>query len=193
MKCSICKSNLYSTESVMVSGVMNEEYLTEKYICSDSSCVSHFSESWWDSDGQFYSSRFLPKVMFVDKMTGAFGSIQRRLDVEIYKKDENWIIFSIPKLIKINLKWRYQATEDGEILSRRIGYEIWIKETRGSGMVLYLSGFSMLRYCLKQVFKLKTLEDCEGYKRNSGNWDKRWWKRVTLFVVEHKITKFVLN
>lgn len=181
-----------------------EPSLKDKYICPAQKCPT-YRIICWNEDGEMYTDgegaernenyKKMKKIEFIDKNSGPFGSFQRKCNVEIYKKDENYS-FKIGKF-KFEIVFCYQSDEDGRILKRRRRLDIWIKEKDG-GYVLYQSGIGMLKFRIKQFHKYrnffpqKIAEEIDTTNwKNKGDWWRVagcWYARVftKLFPLEEK-------
>jgi hypothetical protein len=101
-----------------------EPTLKQSWVCP-SGCAA--SGVCWSDDGEAYGP--VSNIDWIDDNSAAFGSFQRKLNVEIYKKDENFRLCVLPWPMrdwKVNVKYRYVANEDGEILSKK-WYLEWVR------------------------------------------------------------------
>jgi len=95
MKCPSCKSELIvsgqarlETVCEHVSNPNGIPSLKDKYICSDIDCETHNYGVCWNSGGEKYSE-YPDNSIYADNNDAPFGSFQRKLNIEIYKDDEN--------------------------------------------------------------------------------------------------------
>ena len=99
MLCPCCKTELVITGQARletldehVSSV--DPCLKDKYECPNPSCATH-EKCCWNDLGDCYSKTYGEKLPFIDDNNGPFGSFTRRINIEIYKKDENFDIINI--------------------------------------------------------------------------------------------------
>jgi len=112
---------------------------------------------FWSRDGERYGH--ISGLKFVDNNDGPFGSISRRLNVEIYKKDENFQLINIWFYI-FKVVYKYTADEYGEILKRKITIQISKKDDiwkciktfnfTDKSYIGFVSTFSMFKFQLRQ-------------------------------------------
>jgi hypothetical protein len=154
---------------------MEESILTNKYDCPV--CTPALGV-WWDSDGELYADRAVDYKGFVGGNTGAFGSLARRLHVEIRKHDEEFQIFKLWGWMG-EIRYRYTSNDEGDILSRKPYLQLLRKD--GSGWTYYTPGIKMLKYCCGEVWrKRKDSKFIASYAKKNA-WDKRWWKVVAVW------------
>jgi hypothetical protein len=185
MKCSICKNELVKegmakleTLNEHVSGI--EPCMKSKFVCSNESCVGH-TKLCWNEDGDIYG--WIKGVEFVNKMSGAFGSFSRKMDVEIYKKDENYTLFQRGSW-KVDVVYRYKSDEDGNVLSRKRSYTVWKKE--GAHYVMHHFGIKMLIFSIKQYHKerkWKKVNRAEEFKSRIMWENGEWWRKAAYWYV----------
>lgn len=99
---------------------------------------------FWDEQGCIYSSGGI-KIKFINNNDAPFGSFQRQANIEIYKKDENFILLNI-WLFYIKIIFKYRSNHLGEILSKRPKFELWIR--KGNMYLLHVSNIRMFFYLL---------------------------------------------
>jgi hypothetical protein len=187
MLCPSCKASLVVTgrerlETLVehVSDPNGTPSMKDKYECSDLSCPTR-GFYFWNSYGETYTSaelyRVKPMVPFIDGNEGPFGSLERRLNIEVYKKDENHPLFGIEtRWGMIRVEYEYTANEDGGILSRRRTYRIWKKE--GDHYTSHIPGVDMFLYVLSDFRKKLRRGRLEKDDLYPQRWDTRWWSRL---------------
>lgn len=194
MLCPICKSELVITGQAKLETL--DEHVTQcevsmkdKYECVAEGCPS-IGKFFWDLTGGLYCSdyeahREHDNIPFIDNNDAPFGSSRRQINVEVDKKDENWVIYEGKKWKFVRI-YHYQADTDGNILKRRGSIEIWRRD--GSGWILHISGIRMLLFTIKQFHR-----HLKDYKENNDSfttrrlkedltelpdWKKKdWWRR----------------
>jgi len=193
MKCPRCKSDLVQgkdmpleTLSEHVCDPNGTPCMKPSYHCSNPNCEAGHEHVIWDQDGETYGGR---DIKWIDDNNAPFGSFQRKCNVEIYKKDENYQLCRIPcwplKDWKVKVNYYYGSNEDGDILSRKAGLE-WITNEG----VWYIWGTSMLRFGLSQIYRdWKTLRsnpndefvkgDLIEYVERAKDKDAQWWRKLS--------------
>jgi len=186
MKCPICKSELVVTGQERletldehVCNSNGEPSLKDKYECLNEQC-SGYDRFMWNEDGGLYSKHHgcdSKTFNFIDGNDGAFGSFARRVNVEIYKKDENFLLCTILGR-KIFIKYLYKSNDDGDVLKRSWKFEILRKDG-----TFYISGWSMLLYSIRK-FHLNSWCRFEDERFDEEylelrDWQKKdWWRRI---------------
>ncbi len=188
MLCPICSKELVVTGQARLETIEehvcapNEEIcLKDKYECINEAC-SAYNRIMWGEDGDLYWKNGWSRkeyFNFIDGNEAAIGSFSRKANVEIYKKDENFLLCTLFGN-KIYVKYLYKSNEDGDILSRKWKFEI-IKKN-GS---YYISGFRMLMYSIRKFHKNlveKTIDE-EKFEKEYlilNEWQKKdWWRRLS--------------
>ena len=171
--CPACKSELlwggraiYQTTSEHVTHPNHEPPYRSFYYCANEKCDANAPEeslkrqvivekntptdpdsieTFWDEDGELYGDRF--NIKFIDNNYGPFGSEARRMNVEIYKKDENKTIIKLFGL-RIDVEYKYKADTEGRILSKKRNFQFWKKS--GIGYTYVSKPFSKLWYYNRQ-------------------------------------------
>jgi hypothetical protein len=151
MLCPSCKTKLIvdgqarlETLDEHVSAPNDEVCLKDKYICPNTDCKIS-SCSYWNEYGEFYCDKFseIRKLekdgAFINNNNGPFGSFQRKINVEIYKKDEEYVLFDLGKY-RFEVTFNYKSNEDGDILKRKRHLTIWEKD-ENSGGYIYCQNF----------------------------------------------------
>jgi len=153
--------------------------LKDKYECPNDKCPT-FGKLCWNDDGDCYGTLGNHDIQFIDNNDGAFGSIARRLNVEINKKDENFDLLKIGRFW-FRLVYSYKSNDDGEILNRHRRIETWIKNRECGGYVLYLSGIRMFffkigsfHYARNNAWRIDKLD--EFTDKNSWRNKREWWR-----------------
>jgi hypothetical protein len=153
--------------------------LKDEYECPNKECPT-FGRASWTSGGEYFSEEFGAKFPFIDDNHGPFGSLERQLQIEIYKKDENFDWFEIGKW-KIHVKYIYKSDKNGKILSRKRKHEIW-KSTGDDfgGYTLHIPGIHMLMFSIKSFHRsrktgygMKDHTD-KNNSQNQGDWWRVW-------------------
>lgn len=197
MLCPICKTELKitgkarlvsSSEHVMgLDEMPNGITVKDRYQCPNRGCVAYEEKLIWNELGEFYIPNYTGRHFnFINGNNAPFGSWERKVNVEIYKHDEDWYLFKFPigKGYAGKVVYSYKADEDGNVLSRKCKLQLII------GGAYYISGIHMLKYCLSTFYEAK-----REYKKTKSkfwlerlqeefvksNWDKRWWRQVYLW------------
>lgn len=184
MKCPSCKSELVvkgqeRLETLVEHVECIEPSLKDSYICSNSDCVTHEFGIRWNDNGEMYSKKFSYKdKIFIDNNNAPFGSFQRKLNVEIYKKDENkkfkifgWIV---------EIKFKYQSNEDGDILKKSPKINLW--EPAGDHHVLYIPGIHMFFYCVEKHFAKYNPDYYDDFVLPVRKNDD-WWRKAAVYAI----------
>ena len=139
MRCPVCRCELVEykmlplqTADEHIMGCENPS-LKMAYCCPNTkNCACTFADGkpvvYWNEDGELYGNAMgLPAI---DNNNAPFGSFQRKINVEVYKKDENKLILALPFCfpsvlsgMNIFTHWHYKANEEGEILQRRLRFD----------------------------------------------------------------------
>lgn len=156
---------------------------------------------YWNEDGEIYDTNGnwnkVKGIQFIDNNDGPFGSFQRKSNVEIYKKDENYDLLNIGKY-RFHIKFWYKSNENGDILKKGRSLEIWIKDSNAGGYTLYISGISMLIFIIREFHnELKMAKNNKWYKDRikeslqTKEWQKNdWWRRVANFYKNQYVKLF---
>ena len=206
MKCSICKNELVTGGKARLETM--EEHCCNpngipcfktKFVCINKTCPASISknEICWNLNGEFYVDSYEVKqsLEFIDGFNSAIGSFSRKLDIECYKTDENFILIKT-RWGKINVRYEYTSDEDGNILSRKRHFDFINKDGYH-----YTSGIRMLIFSIKRfhLFQKKnyggsSFEDLkERVSWPHAAWWRRWaynyafcfthyWKRFSSFI-----------
>ncbi len=192
MKCPCCKSELVVASQARlrtleehVSDPNGEVSLKNKWVCSDKTCPTHRYGVRWNDYGEKYSRIYRDDIEYIGNNDAPFGSLERKINVEVRKNDEN-LHWRVGKF-HLELDWVYKSDMDGNILSKKPSFKLWINNT------LYISGIRMLIYSITSYYREKSwsgkarLEKFEYPKY--ANFRKDWWRWVAPFIlriVDHK-------
>jgi hypothetical protein len=212
MKCSICEQELkpldgkwdatHQDTNDHVCNPNGSPSLKIIFVCRNIDCIACQAEVHWDNDGEYYGSQLkdwknfrLDNDIFKDKLLSAIGSFSRKLEVEIYKHDEDKYLPKIKTPLgnfQIKVTYKYKANEEGKILSRKRKLEYLVGKPNDILMQYWIPGISMFTYSIGEHIK-----EYNNYKRflKEGNekgakfaldlfksnlvipaGEKRWWK-----------------
>lgn len=194
-RCPYCKSELkagqkksYETLCDHICNLNGDLPERDTYICVNSECCAFHEKHdsfFWDFDGSFYGYLSQLKGPVDTCGTAALGSPEAKMEIELYKKDENYTAFAF-RGFRINKLFHYTADKNKNILSRTVYYEFelghYILSQKRSVIWAILSGL------YGRVFRLgsrfwKTKEDRK--KGIAENWKslvndiKQAWKKPT--------------
>lgn len=170
------------------------------YRCSDATCLTRKHNVIWNEGGERYgglsdNNELLDEKSFIDGNDSPFGTLSRKLNVEIYKKGlpsrkELFIIGDI----KFLLEFEYNADENGNVLRKRWRLSKW-KRDRGGWIsyefpiVSFWRGVKDgwkggMRMTMRRAELREKGYDISKFKMNGidkinfqlPNWDKRWWR-----------------
>lgn len=173
--------------------------LKRAYRCPDQKCPTRIYDIFWNRAGERYSDKYITSeerkaIPFIDNNDAPFGTFQRRINVEVYKKDENKEIVRLPKWfpgvfsgMKICTEWGYTSNNDGKILKRRLGF----KYIRKDGMY-HIWGIRMVIYGLREIIRqyrylrknsqnVHARKELESDIERSTWHDAEWWRKVNAF------------
>jgi hypothetical protein len=167
--------------------------------CTNNLCWCKLHVAWtldgdiFMKDGASYTQRQEQK--FIDDNDAPFGSFQRKCNIEIYKKDENYQLLKFSKW-KVNVIFLYTADEDGKILKRKRKLEIW-KKYGEFGYTMWTNPFKMIMFSISQYRKKRegyftyTYCDLDEYRKPIEEWKKKeWWRRVSHFLCSTHLKYF---
>lgn len=179
--------------------------LLDKYQCPEEDCMTRASGVFWNMDGELYivdypKFRSLPEPIYVENNNGPFGSISRQINVEIYKKDENFHWLTLPTRMpsvlsgmKINVVYHYQSDKDGHILKRKRTLEYVRKDNCG-----HIWGIRMVKHLVKALLRDRIdFLECKSQRalRNikitadmNDMPNPEWWRKFSAV-----LAKFVLR
>jgi hypothetical protein len=207
MLCPCCRTELIEDGKAFLESLdehvcQSEVSLKSKFICPNNSCET-FNTIFWNDMGEVYSVDWdayqkSKSINYIDKNDGPFGSIQRQINIEVDKKDENFILFSC-RWFKIEVVYNYTSDKDGNILSRQRTYRIW-KKIDDMGYVLYISGVRMFFFTIKSfIRKLRWENRNIKEELTLKDWEKKdWWrvcalpikKMIYFFHIKNNLTRF---
>lgn len=184
MFCPVCKKALVVWKKLRMESVVDHvgdpngvPPLMEAYRCPDPLCITRKNFIFWNYEGELFSDKYISSedmrsIKFIAGNDAPFGTFQRKMNVEIYKKNENKLLVKLPSWfpsvwsgMKIYSDWRYTSNENGDILKRRLK----IRCVKKDG-VIYM-GFRMLKHVLRENFKafFETMKS-----------DDKWFKKLLL-------------
>ena len=198
MLCPVCKTKLAKGPQMRLQTLVEHvccpnsiPALKDSFLCPNRDCQAFQRKIVWNSDGERYGPYTSKDISWINGNDAPFGSFQRQCNVEVYKKDENRTLFTIPdwKWLPLhgwrcNSKWIYKSNENGDVLSRKMKLE-WV--TREN--VVHMWGMYMMMYSLKQTYKAwkqlgedSTRPWCINELRDTvkrSSWPKaEWWRKV---------------
>lgn len=117
MKCPAYKSNLVKFGQKTVYDALDTPILTNVFECQNNKCVEFYlTKCFWDSNGDFYDPKGSCPSEFRGN-TAALGTIAKKIEVEIYKQDENYVFFEW-RGFKIEKIFHYESDYEGNILKK---------------------------------------------------------------------------
>ena len=136
MKCPKCKSQLIVSGQARLETI--EEHvscvtpsLKDKYVCSNKNCVTYQHNVCWNEFGETYGGY---KLFEDEELSAPYGTLERRLEIEVYKKGLKkrtilpaWLLLWFLKPV---IEHEYKADEDGNVLSKSYKLSIWKSETK---------------------------------------------------------------
>lgn len=206
MYCPICRGQLKVTGQDCIQTLLehverpnDEPGLKDIYQCTNTICDAQANGLLWSEGGEFfdYNSKGNHRYSFINKNHGPFGSLERKIRVEIYKKDENFFLLK-SKWFDIEVVWRYKADEDGRILRRRPSIAMWKWEgDRLGSKVGWSFPWSTFFYFVKSFYrdsKYKQEKELTNFFYPNG-WNKdHFWVKASaayLKLVHRRIYKKV--
>ena len=198
MFCPVCKSELIVTGQERLETLdehvscVEEISFKNKYECSNPNCPTQ-GVACWNEDGEFYVNDWgkSNSLQFIDNNNAPFGSFQRQANVEIYKKDEDYTLLTIGRY-RFKIKFHYISNKNGDILKRKWKLEIWVREHKFGGEMLYISGIHMLLFSICRFHRnIRNLKKGCDWCRNEiksnlflEDWQKKdWWRRVACWYI----------
>lgn len=167
MLCPICKSVLVVTGQERLETLdehvcdpNGEVCLKDKYECVNKRCSAYNRIMWEEGGDLYWKGEWSRKEYFnfIDRNESPFGSFSRQMNIEIYKKDENFLLCTIFGR-KIYVKYLYKSNEDGDILSRKWKFELITKDG-----TIYISGLRMLMFSIRKFHKNLVEKTIDGEK-----------------------------
>jgi hypothetical protein len=215
--CPVCKNKLiktgeefYQTGSEHVCDPNREiNYKRSKYECSDTACISRKLESFWNVDGELYGGTTKIDGKYVSledycigKNPGPFGTLERKLNVEIYKKGLKSKTYLHPFLTlwiyKPYIDYHYISNYNGDVLKK--GWEIkYLKkdDRNGNYCIGVVSCFSIWKFLWKK-FKRKSKNQKLDFEKDIKNrfnrdWIHRWFETFILIFYKKRLTNYGHN
>jgi hypothetical protein len=185
--CPICKTELTITGQAHLETLSDHIFetiptLKDVYQCPNNKCEANMRHFVWNELGEFYGNVTFMGI-FIDNNSAPFGSLQRQLNIEIYKHDENR--YFTYKGTGIKIEWKYKADTNGKILKKKPTIVILIKNTH------YIPGIRMLWFTISQFsYARKRYIETQNdkWKKTATNYlfplkgDKRWWKLLGCWI-----------
>lgn len=179
MRCSICDKKLIISGSFIAEDAALNSFHTNRHTCGDESC-SAFGVVYWDDQGELYTDDYkkFKKLIFIDGLKNARGSLARKLEVECFKHDEDRCLYSGKKWGLI-LYVKYKANEEGDILKRYYCFRI-LKDNcwYTPGFVtlfrnMYRFHYRMLRHLFGKKISNWEVKDLRGDNITNNAWEYR--------------------
>lgn len=148
------------------------------YQCLNQNCDAFKNGLGWDYYGGLYQMRGFNKdfnVKFINNNDAPFGSIFRKSNIEIYKKDENFTLFTLNKW-RVDICYKYKADTNGTILKRKRYIQILRKDDKIGAWVYHTLGIKMLFFSIRNFnlnIKNKKEITCWELRENAD-----WWRKV---------------
>jgi hypothetical protein len=166
MKCPVCKSELvkgkdekFETCSEHACDPNKTDYpLRSTWLCGNKECELDKYDYFWSESGELYSSDIpwgtKSKINWIGDNDAPFGTISRRLNVEVYKKGLKKKIYLHPAFclwfLQPMIEFEYTSNDDGEVLSKKIKINYLKKDKdRGEYCTYWSSSFSTLKLYFK--------------------------------------------
>jgi len=177
MRCPSCKNPLVTASKLRRYQSLNEHVcspnapspLRKVYVCNNTCCIYYSPEIvlFWDHEGSFYGWN-----LALPEYSAALNSPAKKIEVEIYKKDENKIIFEY-KGFRFKREYSYKSNNDGEIL-KRTSYVSFICNNivmgRGRNML-----FSFLNGVYSSIYKKGCFWDKTENDRKNRIQENKFW------------------
>ena len=140
---------------------------------------------FWDKDGKLYVKEYAQALHDFTGYKSARGSISRKIDIEIYKHDEDFQFLNLFGW-RFKVKYHYESNYNGDILDRKPSIEIITPDN-----TVYISGIHMLVYCIKLHFIRKSDNGNFWYSELKNDFEypkyevmkRDWWRWVVPFVL----------
>lgn len=199
MLCPICKTKLVTTKKARLETLeehvccVDKISLKDAYNCPNISCQANIFKLLWSESGDCYFTGCRDNLNFIDGNNAPFGTINRKIYVEVYKHDEDKTI----RIGKFMLRrvFSYESDYDGNILSKKSRLQFFYNG------VLYISGLRMFIFILKEFYHLRRalknnpsdVNRDEMRRMLKRNWDKRIWYKLFQIYVRLIHNKFFNN
>lgn len=191
MKCACCKSELSISGSKEVYDDFLDNFInSDVYLCTNLYCDVHKYYGCWNSDGVFYSGKFIDiDTIFIDKNCGAFGSVERKIIVSVYKpnlRKERIFPISVFGIIPY-IAYGYEGDLDGNILkvkrSLKFYKKIFEKDSKNieyslTPFHICFNTWNYLFSNFKENIKNKNYEIAFN-KYGCQSWEYRWFEKFT--------------
>ena len=212
-RCPFCKSKLIignkervQTLNDHVSDPNGGGSVQNMYICSNNECKANddnFKIKWdWGGDRYTFGHDYIGvenfvKTSAINKNDAPFGTSMRKINVEIYKKNlkDNYINL-YPSKFTFNWGFKienlYFSDYEGNVIKRKFKLVLLHNDT------IYISGVKMLIFVLTNYFKdrksMRKFNSISGAVHvldsfNPPSWDRRWWRKTFLFIINTFYTK----
>lgn len=177
MLCPCCKSEIikgdkarFQTSEEHVSIPNATPPLRSTLVCSNSDCITRKHDTFWDWNGDRYGGYDINESEFINSNDAPFGTISRRLNVEIYKKGLKKKKYLSPKwmfnIYQPVLEWNYKSNEDGEVLKKWISISYLKKDEQDGRFCLGVTPFWRTHQFLWHRFK----NNIKRYKKNKDSY-----------------------
>ena len=195
-RCPVCYENLIVTGQARletldehISNPNGTPLMKDKYECVNVDCLAFIHKAFWNEDGEYYIRDFKAKIDFIANNNAPFGSFQRQMNVEIYKKDENYVLLNL-YYFKIKVVFQYTSNENGTILKRKRKFVVLKRDNRLGGWIHWMSPWRMFFFHLSQFKQdLKQLDNRPDYgwgveiarrirQEYFNDTDKRFYRKV---------------
>lgn len=158
MYCPCCKSEIikgkaerYQTLDEHVSNPNSPSPLRLTNVCSNEFCETRKHDIFWDDMGDMYGGYDLPDSAFINENNSPFGSLGRKLNVEIQKVGLKKTKYLSPKWCfgwyRPYLEWNYKSNYNGDVLKTRITVKFLKKDNNGNyclGVIPFWKTFAFL-------------------------------------------------
>jgi len=211
MKCPSCKSELiFSGEAKFAyqEGIDLDlkAYAKSFYFCNNFKCTASGEDDvkkrtvliekekkcdplkkriFWNEYGELYG--LCQNIKFIDDNNSPFGTHSRKINVEIYKKDENFLFLNV-WFYKFMIEYKYKSNEDGCIIKRTpkiiVLKKIEFWNFKYNDYVYYVSWIRMLKFKLTNFYGEK-----RSFNRNinTDNFNKNSFQKI---LKTYKLTNY---
>lgn len=140
-KCPCCMNYIidgpkerYQTLDEHVCNPNGQSPMRTTLICSNEKCITRKNDTFWDSYGDMYGGIGIEDSEFINSNNSPFGSLGRKLNVEIYKVGLKKKTYLPPFLLlwfyQPVIEYTYKADEFGNVLKRGFNI-IYLKKDDG--------------------------------------------------------------